>query len=57
MLLASLLAAPCGAQEVEEEQTYILAAGRRLPYLYAISLADAFEPRNDNTAYAIVSRS
>ena len=57
LLLASLLAAPCGAQEVEEEQTYILAAGRRLPYLYAISLADAIEPTNDNTANAIVSRS
>jgi len=56
-LLASLLATPGGAQEVEEEQTYILAAGRRLPYLYAISLADAIEPANDNTANAIISRS
>ncbi|GIT15208.1 MAG: hypothetical protein CM1200mP36_09640 [Gammaproteobacteria bacterium] len=57
LLLVSFLAAPSGAQEVEEEQTYILAAGRRLPYLYAISLADAIEPANDNTANAIVSRS
>ena len=56
-MLASLLATPGGAQEVEEEQTYILAAGRRLPYLYAISLADAIEPANDNTANAIISRS
>ena len=56
-LIASLLAALCGAQEVEEEETYILATGRRLPYLYAISLADAVEPANNHTANAIVSRS
>ncbi len=56
-LIASLLATPCGAQEVEDEGTYILATGRRLPYLYAISLADAVEPANNNTANAIVSRS
>jgi DNA-binding beta-propeller fold protein YncE len=37
--------------------TYILATGRRLPYLYAISLADAVNPENTNTANAIVSRS
>ena len=57
LLIASLPAALCGAQEVEDSQTYILATGRRLPYLYAISLADAVEPANNNTANAIVSRS
>jgi len=57
LLIASLLAALCGAQEVEDSQTYILATGRRLPYLYSISLADALEPANNNTANAIVSRS
>ena len=56
-LIASLLAALCSAQEVVGDQTYILATGRRLPYLYAISLADAVEPANNNTANAIVSRS
>ena len=37
--------------------TYILATGRRLPYLYAISLADALDPANDLTANAVISRS
>ena len=57
LLIASVLAALCSAQEVEDSQTYILATGRRLPYLYSISLADALEPANNNTANAIVSRS
>jgi DNA-binding beta-propeller fold protein YncE len=48
-----LLAAPCPAQQ----STYILATGRRLPYLYAISLEDAIDPANNNTSNAIVSRS
>ena len=57
LLIASLLAAVCSAQETEDNsETYILATGRRLPYLYAISLSDAVEPSNNNTANAIVSR-
>ena len=56
-LLASFLAASSGAQEVVGEDTYILATGRRLPYLYGISLADAVDPANNNTSNAIVSRS
>ena len=56
-MIATLLAAPCGAQEVEDQRTYILATGRRLPYLYAISLDDAVDPTNNNTPNAIVSRS
>ena len=56
-LVASLLAVTGGAQEVDDEQTYVLATGRRLPFLYSISLADALEPANNNTANAIVGRS
>ncbi|HEX9726527.1 MAG TPA: hypothetical protein VGC53_19775, partial [Vicinamibacteria bacterium] len=56
-LIAPLLAAPCGAEEGEDQSTYILATGRRLPYLYAISLEDAINPANNNTSNAIVSRS
>jgi DNA-binding beta-propeller fold protein YncE len=57
VVIASLLAAPCGAQESEAQSTFILATGRRLPYLYAISLKDALDPANNNTWKAIVSRS
>ena len=35
---------------------YILATGRRLPYLYAVSFEAALDPANDGTAKAIVSR-
>ena len=57
LMITPLLAAPCGAQEGDEQSTYILATGRRLPYLYAISLDDALNPTNNNTPNAIVSRS
>jgi DNA-binding beta-propeller fold protein YncE len=57
VVIAPLLAAPCGAQESEARSTYILATGRRLPYLYAISLEAALDPANNNTSNAIVSRS
>ena len=50
------MAAPGGAQQLNDESTYILAAGRRLPYLYSISLADAVDPANNNTSNAILSR-
>ena len=39
-----------------DDETYILTAGRRLPYLYAISLADAIDRDNHLTSNAIVSR-
>ena len=57
LMVVPLLPAPCGAQEGEAQTTYILATGRRLPYLYAISLNDAIDPANNNTSNAIVSRS
>ena len=36
---------------------YILATGRRLPYLYVVSLEAALNPANDRTSNAIVGRS
>ena len=56
LVIAALLATICGAQKAVSQSTYILATGRRLPYLYAISLDAALAPANDNTPNAIVSR-
>ena len=56
LLIAALLAITCGVHEAVSQTTYILATGRRLPYLYAISLDGAVTPANDNTPNAIVSR-
>jgi DNA-binding beta-propeller fold protein YncE len=39
------------------EEAYVLVAGRRLPYLYAISLEAALDPGNNGTANAIIARS
>jgi DNA-binding beta-propeller fold protein YncE len=44
------------AQPAVGKGRYILAAGRRLPYVYAVSLDAALDPANDRTAKAIVSR-
>jgi len=44
------------AQELVDPSAYILATGRRLPYLYAISLDDAIAATNNNTPNAIISR-
>lgn len=57
VLLVCILAyLSSSAQEVSNEETYILATGRRLPYLYAISLSEALDPANNNTNNAIISR-
>ena len=63
-LVAVLLVTPCGAPAsgdnglaAEVDQTYILVTGRRLPFLYAISLEDAVIPANTLTENAIVGRS
>ena len=56
-MIAILAVVPCSAVAAQDDETYILAAGRRLPLLYAISLADAIEPANTLTSNAIVSRS
>ena len=50
------LLVPWAASYADDADTYILAAGRRLPYLYAISLEMALAPANNNTPNAIVSR-
>ena len=63
--LAAMLVTSCSAEPAADAedsaaggtQTYILAAGRRLPLLYAISLDDALDPANHFTSNAIVSRS
>lgn len=39
------------------QDTYVLVAGRRLPYLYAISLDAALDPANDHTSNAVIARS
>ena len=44
------------AQELTNADTYLLVTGRRLPYLYAISLSEALDPANNNTGNAIISR-
>jgi len=45
------------ALEASAQGTHVLVAGRRLPYLYAISLDAALDPVNDGTSSAVVSRS
>lgn len=56
LVIAALLATVCSAHEAVSQSTYILATGRRLPYLYAVSLDRAVDPANDNTPNAVVSR-
>ncbi len=56
VVIAALVAITCSAQEAVSQSTYILATGRRLPYLYAISLDEVLAPANDNTPNAIVGR-
>ena len=56
LVIAALLATVCGPHESVGESTFILATGRRLPYLYAISLDRAIAPANDNTPNAIIGR-
>ena len=57
LLIGALAAAVCAAHEAAGQSTYILATGRRLPYLYAIGLEAAIDAANHNTPNAIVSRS
>jgi DNA-binding beta-propeller fold protein YncE len=56
-ILVAALGAVFTAQEALGQSTYVLVAGRRLPYVYTISLDAALDPANDNTSNAIVSRS
>ena len=54
-LAATLLGAAIDAQEPAGRR-YILATGRRLPYIYVVSLDAALDPANDRTSKAIVGR-
>ena len=57
LAILSPLWAPAVAQEAAGKGRYILVAGRRLPYLYAVSLEAALDPANDRTSKAIIGRS
>lgn len=57
LLIAALLGIAFSAVEAAAQSAYVLVAGRRLPYLYAISLDAALDPANDQTSNAIISRS
>jgi YVTN family beta-propeller protein len=56
-LAAATILGPATDAQTTIPRHYILAAGRRLPYLYAISLDAALNPANNGTNQAIVSRS
>ncbi len=53
---AAILMGASTAQEALGQERHILVAGRRLPYLYAVSLEAALDPANDHTPNAIVGR-
>jgi DNA-binding beta-propeller fold protein YncE len=57
LAVTTLLGGAIDAQEAVGQRRYILATGRRLPYLYVISLDAALDPANDRTSNAIVGRS
>lgn len=57
VVVAALLGVALSAVEVAAQSAYVLVAGRRLPYLYAISLEAALDPTNDGTSNAIIGRS
>ena len=57
LAVTTLLGAAIDAQEAVGQRRYILATGRRLPYMYVISLDAALDPANDRTSKAIVGRS
>ena len=57
LVVAALLPTAHGIQEAAAQERYILVAGRRLPFLYAISFDAALDPANDHTPDAIIARS
>jgi len=56
-LAAAVLGAASDAQVAVGQRRYILATGRRLPYVYVVSFDAALDPANDRTSNAIVGRS
>lgn len=57
VVVALLVGVAFTARGAAAQSTYVLVTGRRLPYLYAISLDAALDPANDRTSNAIVGRS
>jgi DNA-binding beta-propeller fold protein YncE len=57
LAVTTLVAPAIDAQEAAGQRRYILATGRRLPYMYVVSLDAALDPANDRTSKAIVGRS
>ncbi len=57
LVVTTLLSPAIDAQQTAGQRQYIIAAGRRLPYVYAISLDAALTPANDRTSKAIIGRS
>lgn len=55
-LFTIIVSADLAAQSADVSDVYILAAGRRLPYLYSISVDQALQSANNNTNQAIISR-
>ena len=53
----AVLATGCSLISRDEPGSYVLATGRRIPYVYAISLERALDPANDGTPNAIIARS
>lgn len=56
LAVTTSLGAATVAQETVGKGRYIIATGRRLPYVYVISLDAALDPANDRTSKAIVGR-
>lgn len=54
---ATILVAGCTSLPSGGAESYILATGRRLPYVYAIPLERALDPANNRTPNAILTRS
>ena len=57
LIAAAFLSVGFSTTDAAGQSAYVLTTGRRLPYLYAISLDAALDPANDGTSNAIVSRS
>lgn len=56
LALTLIAVAALDAQDAAGPRRYVVATGRRLPYLYVVSLDAALDPANDRTPRAIVSR-
>lgn len=56
LVIVALLATVGGIHQAASQTTYVLVTGRRLPYLYTVSLDHALAPANDKTSNAVVSR-